>query len=159
MIRLVAMDVDGTLTDGGFYMDGDGHEFKRFDVRDGYGIVMLRFAGIRTAFISGRHSKATASRAAELGVDIVINGTDDKLRDLTRIANELCLSPEEVVFIGDDEPDKACVEWCGLGIAVADARGGLPEAADWVAPSRGGRGAVRDAAEYVMSLNGRASRK
>lgn len=155
MIALVAMDVDGTLTDGGFYMDGEGRELKRFDVRDGYGIVLLKRAGIEVAFVSGRFSKATGQRAADLGVTRVVNGTGDKLRDLRAMADELGLSRGEIAFVGDDEPDRACVEWCGLGIAVADARGGLGEAADWVTPSPGGRGAVRDAAEYVIARNGR----
>lgn len=149
------MDVDGTLTDGGFYMDGEGNELKRFDVKDGYGIVMLKRAGIEVAFVSGRFSRATDQRAADLGVSRVINGTDDKLRELKKIASELGLSREEVAFIGDDAPDLSCVEWCGLGIAVADARGGLPESADWIAPSRGGFGAVRDAAEHILARNGR----
>ena len=155
MIGLVAMDVDGTLTDGGFYMDGEGNELKRFDVRDGYGIVMLKKAGVEVAFVSGRFSKATAQRAVDLGVARVINGTEDKLRDLKKIADELGLAREEIAFIGDDAPDRICVEWCGLGIAVADARGGLLEVADWIAPNRGGHGAVRDAAEYVVERNGR----
>lgn len=155
MIALVAMDVDGTLTDGGFYMDGEGRELKRFDVRDGYGVVLLQRMGIEVAFISGRFSAATEQRAAGLGVKRVVNGTGDKLSDLKKIAGELGLSRGEIAFIGDDEPDLACVEWCGLGIAVADARGGLAEAADWVAPSPGGRGAVRDAAEYIAARNRR----
>ena len=155
MIGLVAMDVDGTLTDGGFYMDGEGNELKRFDVRDGYGIVLLKKAGIEVAFVSGRFSKATAQRALDLGVKRVVNGTDDKLRDLKKIADELGLTREQIAFIGDDEPDRICVEWCGLGIAVADARGGLLEVADWITPNPGGRGAVRDAAEYVVERNGR----
>ncbi len=149
------MDVDGTMTDGGFYMDGEGNELKRFDVRDGYGVVMLKRAGIKVVFISGRFSRATDQRATDLGVPRVINGTDDKLRDLKKIAGELGLSREEIAFIGDDAPDRSCIEWCGLGIAVADARGGLLELADWIAPNRGGYGAVRDAAEYILARNER----
>ena len=155
MIRLVAMDVDGTLTDGGFWMDGDGNEWKRFDVRDGYGIVTLHRAGIETAFISGRFSKATKQRAAELGVTRLVNGAGDKLSELRKIAEELNIAKEEIAFIGDDEPDLECVCWCGLGIAVSDARGGLPRAADWVTPSPGGSGAVREACEYILERNER----
>lgn len=155
MIRLVAMDVDGTLTDGGFWMDGDGGEWKRFDVRDGYGIELLHRAGVETAIISGRRSKATEQRAAGLGVKRVVNGTRDKLAELKKMADELGLRSEEIAFIGDDEPDFSCVAWCGLGIAVSDARGGLPEIADWIAPHPGGFGALRDAAEYILARNGR----
>lgn len=154
MIRLVAMDIDGTLSDGAFYQDGNGNEWKRFHVRDGYGIVMLKQAGIEVAFISGRYSAATAQRANDLGVTRVINGTKDKLPDLMKMADELELEPYEVAFIGDDIPDIDCIEWSGLGIAVADACAEVLEAADWVSPAGGGEGAVRAAAEQILRING-----
>ncbi|MDL2264032.1 HAD-IIIA family hydrolase [Synergistaceae bacterium OttesenSCG-928-I11] len=153
MIRLVAMDIDGTLTDGGFYMDGSGNEFKRFDVRDGYGIVMLKKSGIEVAFISGRGSSATDARARDLGVQRVVNGTKDKLPHLVAMAGELGLDASEIAFIGDDIPDLTCIEWAGLGIAVADATDEVLSAADWVSPKDGGRGAVRAAAEHILWLN------
>lgn len=153
MIRLVAMDIDGTLTDGGFYMDGSGCEFKRFDVRDGYGIVMLKKAGVEVAFISGRASPATDARARDLGVARVVNGTGDKLPHLAAMAGELGLDASEVAFIGDDLPDLTCIEWAGLGIAVADAADEVRAAAAWVSPKDGGRGAVRAAAERILWLN------
>ena len=153
MIRLVAMDVDGTLTDGCFYMDGSGGELKRFHAHDGYGIVQLLKSGIEVAFISGRYSAATQSRADGLGVKRVINGTSDKLTLLIEMAEELGLSSDEVAFIGDDMPDIECIRWAGLGIAVADARKEILEAADLVVPSCGGYGAVRDATDYIMNLN------
>lgn len=153
MIRLVAMDIDGTLTDGSFYMDGEGSEFKRFNVQDGYGIVFLKKRGIEVAFISGRKSKATEQRAKDLGVLRVVNGTKDKLPDLMEMAASLGLTSKEVAFIGDDVPDVSCMEWAGLGIAVANARGEALAAADWVAPKCGGDGAVRDAVEYIIAYN------
>lgn len=153
MIRLVAMDIDGTLTDGGFFMDGEGNEFKRFDVRDGYGIVMLKKSGVEVAFISGRRSKATDQRARDLGVESVINGTRDKLPDLVAMAAGLGLDSSEVAFIGDDVPDVECMEWAGLGMAVSDATPEALAAADWVSRSPGGHGAVREAAEYISKLN------
>lgn len=153
MIRLVAMDIDGTLTDGGFFMDGEGHEFKRFDVRDGYGIVMLMKSGVEVAFISGRRSKATEQRALDLGVAKVVNGTADKLPDLVAMAGELGLEPAEVAFIGDDVPDVECMSWAGLGMAVGGASAEALEAADWVSACPGGRGAVREAAEHILKLN------
>ena len=153
MIRLVAMDVDGTLTDGCFYMDGSGGELKRFHAHDGYGIVQLLKSGVEVAFISGRYSAATEQRAMNLGVKRVINGTSDKLPLLIGIANELGLTEREVAYIGDDMPDIECIRWAGLGIAVADSRKEILEAADLVMPSRGGYGAVRDAADYIIKLN------
>ncbi|MDR3254187.1 MAG: HAD-IIIA family hydrolase [Synergistaceae bacterium] len=153
MIRLVAMDVDGTLTDGGFYLDGNGGEFKRFNVKDGLGIVSLKKSSVEVAFISGRFSKATAQRASELGVSRVINGIVDKLAALTAIADELGLDRSEVAFIGDDTQDVPCLKWAGLGIAVADASEDALSAADWISPRRGGEGALRDAAEYIFKVN------
>jgi 3-deoxy-D-manno-octulosonate 8-phosphate phosphatase (KDO 8-P phosphatase) len=153
-IRLVAMDVDGTLTDGGLYMDGE-RELKKFNVRDGYGIVEMMRSGIEVAFVSGRYSAATDARARDLGVFRVVNGTGDKLRDLSSMADELGLAPAEVAFIGDDVPDVPCVEWAGLGVAVGDAAREVKAAADMVLHARGGEGAVREAAEYIMKLGGR----
>jgi 3-deoxy-D-manno-octulosonate 8-phosphate phosphatase (KDO 8-P phosphatase) len=152
MIRLVAMDVDGTLTDGGFYMSGED-EFKRFDVRDGYGIVSMIEAGIEVAFISGRYSDATGRRARDLGVFRVYNGTSDKISDLKALALEIGAEREEVAFIGDDIPDISCIEWAGLGIAVGDAAREVKDAAGIVTSAPGGAGAVREAADYILRMN------
>lgn len=148
------MDVDGTLTDGGIYM-GAGGEFKRFDVRDGLGIVKLRESGVKIAIVSGRASDATGARARDLGIDIVENGTHDKLGSLERIARELGIARDEVAYIGDDTPDVECIEWAGLGMAVADANEDAHSAADWTSAHAGGRGAVREAAEHILWLNSR----
>jgi 3-deoxy-D-manno-octulosonate 8-phosphate phosphatase (KDO 8-P phosphatase) len=153
MIRLVAMDVDGTLTDGGIYMDGSGGEFKKFHVRDGYGIVKMLKLGIEVAFISGRYSKATEKRAGELGVTRVFNGTADKLADLASIAGEIGALPSEVAFIGDDIQDIPCIEWSGLGVAVGDAAEEVKAAAGIVTAAPGGAGAVREAAEHIIRYN------
>lgn len=153
MIRLFAMDVDGTLSDGGFYQDGKGNEFKRFHVHDGYGIVALIKSGVEVAFISGRHSPATEQRARELGVTRVLNGTVNKLNDLLAIARELEIDSSEIAFIGDDIPDISCIEWAGIGMAVADAAPEVSDAADWVSTRCGGHGAVREAADHIMLIN------
>ncbi|MDR1509644.1 MAG: HAD-IIIA family hydrolase [Synergistaceae bacterium] len=153
MIRLAAMDVDGTLTDGGIYMDGSGGEFKKFHVRDGYGIAKMLHLGIEVAFISGRYSKATDRRAEELGVTRVFNGTADKLAGLASIADEIGARPSEVAFIGDDIQDIPCMEWSGLGVAVGDAADEVKAAADIVTAASGGAGAVREAAEHIIRYN------
>ncbi|MDR1471738.1 MAG: HAD hydrolase family protein [Synergistaceae bacterium] len=153
MIRLVAMDVDGTLTDGGIYMDDAGGEFKRFHVRDGYGIEALMKSGVRVAFISGRASGATDRRARDLGVTLVVNGTGDKLTDLETMARELGVARSEVAFIGDDLRDVPCIEWSGLGVAVADAHDDVLSAADVITSARGGEGAVREVADRVLRAN------
>ncbi|MCL2683619.1 MAG: HAD-IIIA family hydrolase [Synergistaceae bacterium] len=158
MIRFVAMDVDGTLTDGGLYMNGDA-EFKKFNARDGYGIKEMIKRGIEVAFISGRYSEATDVRAKELGVATVFNGTKEKLRDLQSSTDELGLSRDEVAFIGDDIPDIPCLQWAGLGIAVCDATDEVKSASDMVLNARGGEGAVREAIEYIIRLNENAENK
>ena len=155
MIKLFALDVDGTLTDGGVWMDGRGNEWKRFDIQDGMGIVRLRDAGVEIAFLSGRSSVATVQRAAELGVERCINGVLEKLPVLRCIADELGLAPEEVAFVGDDVNDIPCLRWCGLGIAVANARSEVKRNARFITRAAGGFGAVREAAEHVLFLNAR----
>lgn len=154
MIRLLALDVDGTLTDGGVYMDGSGGEFKRFDIQDGYGLVLLMDAGVRVVFISGRYSAATEQRAENLKITSCINGTKEKLRDLQELCSEWEILPEEVAFAGDDIPDAECIEWAGLGIAVANARREIKALADWQTSSCGGHGAIRECAEHILKING-----
>ena len=154
MIKLFAMDVDGTLTDGGIYMDGRGGELKRFDVQDGHGIVSLLKSGVKVVFISGRFSEPTCQRAENLKITRCLTGVSDKLAALKALAEEWSFEPQEIAFAGDDVPDIEAVSWCGLGIAVANACQELQKAADMVTVRDGGRGAVRDSAEYIMRLNG-----
>lgn len=154
MIKLLVLDVDGTLTDGGIYMDGRGGEYKRFDVKDGMGIVMLMKAGVEVAFISGRYSAATEQRARNLGVGRVHNGVKEKLPLLSAMAEELGIALEQVAFMGDDINDAECLQAAGLAIAPADAVRAALVLADYVTESPAGRGAVRDAAEHILGLNG-----
>ena len=153
MIKLFAVDVDGTLTDGGIFMDGAGNEFKCFNVQDGLGLRRLMDAGVEVAIISGRYSASTAQRAKDLGIVRCINGSADKFSCLKGMAAELEIGPEGIAFVGDDLPDLECMKWAGFSIAVADARPEILGVADWITPRLGGYGAVRDAAEYVLSLN------
>lgn len=153
MIRLFVLDVDGTLTDGGVWMDGHGGEFKRFDIQDGYGIRMLIESGVRVFFISGRYSPATEQRAKDLRITGCINGTGDKLGDLKKIAEDHGIKQKEIAFAGDDIPDLECIRWAGLGIAVANAVPEVLEASDWKTASPGGYGAVRECAEKIIGMN------
>ena len=154
MIRLFALDVDGTLTDGGFFMDGKGSEYKRFDVKDGYGLLALSRSGVEVAIISGRFSAATQKRATDLGIKHVVNGVADKLPVLQEMAENFGIVKEEIAFMGDDVQDISCIEWAGMGMAVADAHIKVIETADWVSNIRGGFGAVREACDYIMKING-----
>ncbi len=153
MIRLLALDVDGTLTDGGIYLDGNGGEFKKFHAQDGYGLRQLMESGVEVALISGRYSAATDARARALGIRRCVNGIEEKLPCLREIAAELKIGPEAVAFAGDDVQDIPCIKWARLGIAVANAHPQVWAAADWVTPRSGGAGAVRDAADYILKWN------
>ena len=152
MYRLFAMDVDGTLTDGSIYVGADT-EYKRFDIKDGMGLTLFRKAGGKIAVISGRYSPATERRARELHFDYVANGCADKLSALKDFARQAAVRPEEVAYAGDDINDVECVRWAGLGIAVADAVPQLIDAADYVTERRGGNGAIREAADMLLSMN------
>jgi len=149
-VKLLALDVDGTLTDGSVYMDGEGHEFKRFDIQDGMGIAMLRREGLEVAIISGRFSASTDQRAKDLSIPFVFNGVKDKLETLMSLAERLNLKPEEVAYMGDDVNDIECIKWAGFGVAVANAREEVKRSADYVTASMGGRGAVREVADMLL---------
>ncbi|MGE4446056.1 MAG: KdsC family phosphatase [Synergistaceae bacterium] len=153
MIKLFALDVDGTLTDGGVYMDGKGGEFKRFDIRDGYGIRKLVDLGVKVFFISGRYSAATQQRADDLGITGCINGTRNKLSVLKALAENNRITRAEIAFAGDDIPDVECIKWAGLGIAVANAVPEVIRAADWKTQRAGGNGAIRECAEKIIEIN------
>lgn len=150
-IKLLVLDVDGTLTDGSVYMDGEGHEFKRFDIQDGMGIVMLKREGIEVAIISGRFSASTDQRARDLGLSFVFNGVKDKLATLMSLSEKLSLKADEVAYMGDDINDIDCIKWAGFGIAVSNARLEVKEIADYVTKSPGGQGAVREVADLLLS--------
>ena len=155
MIRLFVLDVDGTLTEGEILLDGRGGETKRFDIQDGMGLVLLRRAGIGTAFLSGRASDPTDQRARDLGVPRCANGAADKLPLLRRWADEDGLTPEEVAYMGDDLPDLECLSWSGFPIVPSNGRPEALRLARYGTPRPGGRGAVRDAADRVLLANAR----
>ena len=120
-VRLLALDVDGVLTDGGILVAPDGSESKWFHVRDGLGIVALRRAGLKVAFVSGRSSPAVAARARELGVDAVREGVKDKAAALRELRGPFGLSAEETAFVGDDLVDLPAFSESAVRVAVADA--------------------------------------
>ena len=149
-VRLLILDVDGVLTDGRLYLSEDGTETKCFHVHDGQGLVLLYDVDVQIAVISARASEATRQRLQELGIDEVILGCDDKYAEACAVIERLGCHWEEVVCIGDDVTDIPLLEAAGMGVAVADARPQVREAADWVTPSPGGRGAVRDVCDWIL---------
>lgn len=149
-IRLFAMDVDGTLTDGVLLCGEDGQDRKAFHARDGQGIKLLPRAGIVPAIISGRASGATSRRAAELGIEHVHQAEGDKAARLLALCEALGLRPEEAAFVGDDLSDIAAMRLAGWSAAPADAAAETRAAATFVATRPGGQGAVREAIEALL---------
>lgn len=151
-IRLLILDVDGVLTDGGLVYGGDGETTKRFDVHDGLAMVAARRAGLELAVISGRASGAVARRMAELGVTHVHQGVSDKRATLGTLLARLGIGRHEVAVMGDDLPDLALMREVGLALAPANAVPEVRRAAHWRSRRRGGDGAVRDAIEWILRL-------
>lgn len=154
-IRLLAFDVDGTLTDGGLSFDSEGRESKRFHVQDGMGIVLLRHAGIEVALVSARPSDVTALRAKALGIERVHVGERSKLACVQRMAAEIGITLAQIAFMGDDLPDLAALRGVGLALAPADAHPWARQAAHWIAPRPAGYGAARDACDLLLHAQGK----
>ena len=153
-LKLMVLDVDGVLTDGRVALDADGREIKAFDVKDGLGLKRLMRAGIEVALVTGRASKAVSCRAAELGIEDVFMGIADKKAVCRKMMAEKGLCREAVCAMGDDLPDLAMFEESGLCIAVADAAREVRGRADYITRRRGGQGAVREAAEWILKCRG-----
>jgi 3-deoxy-D-manno-octulosonate 8-phosphate phosphatase (KDO 8-P phosphatase) len=153
-IELLLLDVDGVLTDGSIMYTDAGAEVKRFHVRDGSGLKLWHLAGKRSAIVSGRKSQAVERRAAELGIAPVLQGQSDKLPAFGVLVTVTGLRAEQVCAIGDDLPDLPVMRRAGLAVAVADACAEVRKAADYVTAVAGGRGAVRDAVEWLLKLQG-----
>jgi 3-deoxy-D-manno-octulosonate 8-phosphate phosphatase (KDO 8-P phosphatase) len=153
-IQLFGMDVDGVLSDGGVYYGDGGLEIKRFHVHDGMGITMLRNAGITPFIITARRSVATERRARELRIEEVHQGIRNKRTLLMRIAKKYEVALDNISFIGDDLSDVPVLEVVGLPLAVGDAADQVKAIAKFVTSRAGGHGAVREACEYVLKLNG-----
>jgi 3-deoxy-D-manno-octulosonate 8-phosphate phosphatase (KDO 8-P phosphatase) len=155
-IKLFLCDVDGVLTDGSIFIGGE-REFKRFNIRDGLGLVLARRAGLKVGWVSARPSPATKMRAKELKIDFVIQ-QGDKLSKTGAVEELLArekLDWGEVCFVGDDVVDLGPLARAGLGIAVADARSEAKAAADFVTRAEGGRGAVRETVEMILQAQGK----
>jgi len=157
-IRLVGIDVDGVLTDGGIYLgavDGTPLEFKRYDIQDGLGIYFLRKAAIRIAIITGRVSDSVRLRAAELGIDDVAQDAyARKLPAFRRILQRHAITADEAAFIGDDYPDMSVLRVVGLPVAVANAVPEISAVCRLRLTRSGGYGAVREFAETLLRARG-----
>jgi 3-deoxy-D-manno-octulosonate 8-phosphate phosphatase (KDO 8-P phosphatase) len=153
-VRLMAFDVDGTLTDGSIHIGPDGEAFKRFSVRDGFGLVLLRQAGVRIALVTGRNSPIVAARARELGIDEVLQGVADKGRAIAELCARCEVEPAAAGFMGDDWPDLPAMLAVGFAATVADAAPEVRRVAHWTATAPAGGGAARELAEFVLRAQG-----
>lgn len=156
-IRLVGLDVDGVLTEGGIYLgdvNGERLEFKRFDIQDGLGIKMLQLAGIEVAIITGRVSDAVALRARELAIADVVQDTHArKLPALRTLLAAKGIDEQDVAFLGDDLPDLAVLRAVGLPVVVADCTEDVSRLGLRLT-KKGGHGAVREFAELLLRARG-----
>ena len=150
-VKLVAFDVDGTLTDGRLWMTEDGREIKAFHTHDGLGIKLLRERGIEVALISARISHAVELRAEQLGIDYVYQGKADKLGCFQDILHALDLGADEAAYVGDDLTDLPPMRACGLAIAVANARPEVAREAAWQTRASGGMGAAREVCDFIIA--------
>ena len=154
-VRLLLLDVDGVLTDGGIVIDERGEEVTRFDVQDGHGIKLLQQAGIRVGLLTGRASRAVAVRAERLSIGMVYQNVADKLGGYEKVKAEAGLTDAEIAYVGDDMQDLPVIRRVAFAVAVKNAWGGLKAHADYVTTRRGGYGAVREVAELLLRLTGR----
>lgn len=154
-IKLLLLDVDGVLTDGGIFLTDSGEEIKRFDVRDGHGIRLLITSGIQVGFITGRTSHVVRHRARELGVRILHQGVHNKLAIYKQIKRKMRLKDNQIAYIGDDIVDLPLLREVGWAIAVGDSWAGLGAMADYVTRASGGRGAVREVVEILLKAQGK----
>ncbi len=154
-IKLLLLDVDGVLTDGGIVMDNRGEEIKRFDVRDGHGIRLLLRAAVRVAFITGRKSQVVSRRARDLGIRLVYQQVYDKLEAYEKIKRKTRLTDEEIAYVGDDIVDLPVLRRVGLAMTVRDCWAPLKSQVHYVAAGKGGHGAVREIVELLLKAQGR----
>ena len=153
-LRIVLLDVDGVMTDGGIILIGSDLEAKRFDVRDGMGINMLRAAGMMVGIVTSRTSDVVQRRAKELSLDELFQGVKDKPSVLTNLQDKHGIRPTQAAFIGDDLQDIPLLRRVGIPIAVQNAAAEVKDCSSHVTEAGGGHGAVREAAEWLLELRG-----
>jgi 3-deoxy-D-manno-octulosonate 8-phosphate phosphatase (KDO 8-P phosphatase) len=154
-IKLFLCDVDGVLTDGSIFIGGES-EFKRFNIRDGLGLVLARRAGLKLGWVSARPSPATKLRAAELKINFLLEQGDrlSKSGAIEQLLAQEKLGWDEVCYVGDDIVDLGPLKHAGLSVAVADGVAEAKAAADFTTRARGGHGAIREVIEMILRAQG-----
>jgi len=149
-IKLIVLDVDGTMTDGGIYLDDNGVEMKKFCVKDGCGIVLAQSVGIEFMMLTGRESSCVVKRAKELKIRWLFQGVKMKASHLQQFMKKHHLQPNQVAYMGDDVNDLAAMQQVGITACPSDASNDVLEYCDMVMPQKGGKGAVRAFVEWLM---------
>lgn len=149
-VKMILMDVDGTLTDGTILVLPDGEELKSYNVKDGAGILLARLAGLKTGIITGKTSKSLEKRAEKLRILEVYQGVLDKKKVFEEILAKNKLNAEEVAYIGDDLGDLEVIKCAGLAAAVADAHPAIKKRSHFICTKPGGKGAVREFIEFIL---------
>lgn len=154
-VKIMAFDVDGVLTDGSLWYGEHGEVVKGFHALDGHGLRMLRESGIVVALITGREGPIVARRAAELGIDLVYQGVNDKTQTIAQLVQEHKCSLNEVGYMGDDIIDLATMQRVGFAASVPNAPAYVSQIAHWVSSKSGGSGAVRECCDLILASQGR----
>jgi len=157
-IRLLILDVDGVMTSGALYFDNHGQEYKAFNSLDGHGLKMLQSSGVTVAVITGRKSTLVEHRMQDLGITHLHQGHADKLPVFKTIQQEMGLTREQIAYAGDDVVDLPVMLSSGFSVSVANGHHLARQFADWVTPSCGGAGAVRELCELLMHAQGNYTR-
>lgn len=154
-IKLFISDVDGVLTDGGFYLNGETVEYKKFNALDGLGIKLLQKAGIPVVIISGRYSKATSDRMTYLGIEDIFQGELSKVEAYEKMKKKYNVVDEEIAYIGDDIIDIPVLEKVGFAIAVKNAVSEAKVISHYITERAGGNGAVREVSDMILKAQGK----
>lgn len=149
-IKMIVLDVDGTMTNGSIYYNSNGEETKQFNVKDGLAVRIARAAGLDVAIITGRRSTMVEKRASELNISYVFTGAQKKLAALNQLLTETDVHYEEIYYIGDDLNDLQCMERVGLRGCPIDADERIKQICEIVADKQGGQGAVRDCIKKLL---------
>ncbi len=153
-LKLLSFDVDGVLTDGRITYSDDGRELKSFNVQDGAALKLLRSQGIEIAILTGRQSSMVSRRAAELGIEHLFQGLDDKAPALRKLCDDLGVPLEAAAHVGDDLADLPLFDLCGLGISVPNGHPTVIARADHITQTSGGAGVARELAEDILKARG-----
>jgi 3-deoxy-D-manno-octulosonate 8-phosphate phosphatase (KDO 8-P phosphatase) len=153
-IKLLICDVDGVFSDGRIYMGNNNEELKTFHTRDGYGVKALMSAGVEVAVITGRRSQIVENRMRALGISLIYQGQDDKIKAYKDIVDKLGISPSETGYIGDDLIDWPVMEQVALRVCVNDGHPLLAQKANYVTHIKGGYGAVREVSDLILQARG-----